>query len=88
MLVCRNSEGKLAGSVLTQDRAVTNMVALAGVTLQQAVTMATWNPARLLGVENSKGCIRPGADADLVLLHQNGSIGGVMKRGRANFFDG
>ncbi len=88
LLVCRNSEGKLAGSVLTQDRAVTNMVALAGVTLQQAVTMATWNPARLLGVENSKGCIRPGADADLVLLHQNGSIGGVMKRGRANFFDG
>jgi N-acetylglucosamine-6-phosphate deacetylase len=83
-LVCRNAEGKLAGSVLTQDRAVRNMAAFTGASLREAVTMATWNPARLLGVENRKGCLRPGADADVVVLEPDGTVAGVMARGHGN----
>ena len=82
---CRNREGALAGSVLTQDRAVRNMVAMAGVTLQEAVRMASYNPARLLGVEQRKGWLREGADADLVLLNPDGSVAGAMVGGRGNF---
>lgn len=82
---CRNREGALAGSVLTQDRAVRNMVQMAGVTLRDAVRMASYNPARLLGVEQRKGWLREGADADLVLLNPNGSVAGAMVRGYANF---
>jgi N-acetylglucosamine-6-phosphate deacetylase len=82
---CRNREGVLAGSVLTQDRAVRNMVSMAGVTLQDAVRMASYNPARLLGVERRKGWLREGADADLVVLDPNGSVAGVMTQGQASF---
>ena len=82
---CRTREGVLAGSVLTQDRAVRNMVAMAGVTLQDAVRMASYNPARLLGIEARKGVLREGADADLVILHPDGKLYGVMAQGRANF---
>ena len=80
---CRNAEGKLAGSVLTQDRAVQNMVAFTGVTLCEAVRMASLNPAQLLGLEHRKGCLQPGADADLVVLEPNGMVAGVMARGAA-----
>ena len=86
LLACRNREGKLAGSVLTQDLAVGNMVAFTGITLCEAVRMASWNPARLLGLEDRKGCLRPGADADVVVLEPDGTVSGSMVRGVANFF--
>jgi len=82
---CRNREGVLAGSVLTQDRAVRNMVSMAGVLLQDAVRMASYNPARLLGVEQRKGWLREGADADLVVMEPNGSVAGTMVGGHATF---
>jgi N-acetylglucosamine-6-phosphate deacetylase len=78
--VCRNREGKLAGSTLTLDRAVRNIVAL-GVPLASAVRMATLNPARLLGLEGKKGALVSGADADLVLLDSSLQVSGVMTRG-------
>jgi N-acetylglucosamine-6-phosphate deacetylase len=82
---CRNREGALAGSVLTQDRAVRNMVSMTGVSLQDAVRMASYNPACLLGLEQRKGWLREGADADLALLNPDGSVAGAMVRGRAGF---
>ena len=78
--VSRNSEGRLAGSTLTLDRAVRNVVAL-GVPLNAAVQMATLNPARLLGMEGRKGALVPGADADIVLLDPELRVTGVMTRG-------
>lgn len=78
--VCRNSEGKLAGSTLTLDLAVRNMVAL-GVPLADAVSMATVLPARRLGLAGKKGIIAVGADADLVILTPDLRITGVMTRG-------
>ncbi len=78
--VCRNAEGKLAGSMLTLDRALRNVVAL-GVPLGDAVRMLTLNPARLLGLERTKGMLAPGADADVVLLDTDLNVAGVMARG-------
>ncbi len=78
--VCRNAEGRLAGSTLTLDRAVRTMTGL-GVSLKDAVQMATLNPARILNLQEKKGVIAPGADADLVLLDANLSLAGVMTRG-------
>jgi len=79
--VCRNVEGKLAGSTLTLDRALRHMAGL-GVPLADAVRMLTLNPARFLGLQKKKGVIAPGADADLVLLDAelritNVFVGGV-----------
>jgi N-acetylglucosamine-6-phosphate deacetylase len=78
--VCRNSEGKLAGSTLTLDRALRNIVAL-GVPLPDALRMLTLNPARLLGLEESKGVLRSGGDADIVLLDEHLRVRSVWARG-------
>jgi N-acetylglucosamine-6-phosphate deacetylase len=78
--ICRNSEGKLAGSTLTLDRALRNIVSL-GIPLSDAVRMATLNPATLLGIEFKKGALRPGADADIVLLDERLQLTNVWVRG-------
>ena len=78
--VCRNAEGKLAGSTLTLDRAVRHAVNL-GVSLSDAVRMATLNPATVLGLEARKGILAAGADADLVLLDAQLRVAGAMTRG-------
>ncbi len=67
-------QGKLAGSVLTLDRAVRNVMSFAGWSLQQSLRLATWNPARLLGIAGRKGTIASGADADLVILTPTGEV--------------
>ena len=78
--VCRNSEGKLAGSTLTLDRALRNVIAL-GIPFMDAVRMLTANPAKLLGIEFKKGALRAGADADIVLLDENLQVTNVWTRG-------
>jgi N-acetylglucosamine-6-phosphate deacetylase len=78
--VARNAEGKLAGSTLTLDRALRNMVAL-GVPLPSALRMVTANPARQIGLGTRKGVLAPGADADLVFLDDKLEVSGVLTRG-------
>lgn len=80
--VSRNREGKLAGSTLTLDRAVQHMVRL-GVPTIEAIRMATYNPARRVGMESRKGVLAPGADADLILLSPELKIANVFVRGAA-----
>ena len=81
--VCRNSEGKLAGSALTLDRSLRNIVKL-GIPLGDALRMLTLNPAKLLGIEFKKGSLRPGADADILILERTLHITQVYTRGIAN----
>jgi N-acetylglucosamine-6-phosphate deacetylase len=78
--VCRNAEGTLAGSTLTLDRALRNIVAL-GTPLPDAVRMLTLNPATLLGIEFKKGSLRAGADADVLLLDEELHVTNVWARG-------
>jgi len=78
--VCRNAEGVLAGSTLTLDRALRNIVAL-GASLPDAVRMLTLNPASLLGIEFKKGSLRVGADADILLLDEGLHVTNVWMRG-------
>jgi N-acetylglucosamine-6-phosphate deacetylase len=80
--VCRNSEGKLAGSTLTLDRALRNVVAL-GKSFEDTTRMLTLNPAGLLGVEFKKGALRVGADADVLLMDEAMQLAGVWVRGVA-----
>jgi N-acetylglucosamine-6-phosphate deacetylase len=66
--------GRLAGSVLTLDRAVRNVMSFADWRLEHAVTLATLNPARLLGLTHERGMIAPGRRADLVALTAEGKV--------------
>jgi N-acetylglucosamine-6-phosphate deacetylase len=63
---CRLADGQLAGSVLTMDRAVRELVAL-GASTPEAVHAATAAPARLLG-RPELGTLAPGARADVTVL--------------------
>lgn len=78
----RLEDGALAGSVLTMDRAVRNMVNLVGVDLPTAVAMATLNPARLHGLADRKGRLTVGLDADLVLLDRKLEVLATVVEGR------
>ena len=78
--ICRNADGRLAGSTLTLDRALRNVVAL-GTSVADALRMLTLNPATLLGIEFKKGALRTGADADIVLLDEGLRVTQVWTRG-------
>ena len=69
----RLPDGTLAGSALTMDRAVCNVVELLSIPFQDAIRMATETPAAILGM-TGKGKIVPGADADLTVLTPDGVI--------------
>jgi N-acetylglucosamine-6-phosphate deacetylase len=68
--VCRDKEGRLAGSTLTQDRALRNLLNWTGLRLSDALLSLTANPAEALSLEE-RGQIAPGALADLTLLDTN-----------------
>jgi N-acetylglucosamine-6-phosphate deacetylase len=63
--------GRLAGSVLTMDAAVRNVMRFAGWDLRTSLRLASANPARVAGL-SGRGEIAPGSDADLVVLNANG----------------
>ena len=59
------AHGKLAGSILTMDRAVGNAMKFGHLSFQDGIRLATLNPACVLGIEERKGMLKPGADADI-----------------------
>ena len=77
----RMSDGSLAGSILTLDRAVRNIVTFTGIKWSEAISMATQVPARIAGVELRKGRVAPGADADLLALDSRGCVKRTWVRG-------
>ena len=64
----RLADGTLAGSILSLDAALRNLIAYTGCSFRDALHTVTMTPARLLGLEDGRGRIGPGAMADLVLL--------------------
>lgn len=66
----RLTNGSIAGSVLTMNRALKNMAKNSGLPLWEVVRMTSFNAARLLGLA-TKGAIEVGKDADMVLLDKD-----------------
>ena len=75
------SDGTRAGSTLTQDAALRNLLAFTGRSLEEILPLLTENPARLIGVFDRKGSIADGKDADLVILDQDNRVADVFLRG-------
>lgn len=71
-----------AGSVCTADRAVRTMYKQAEVNLVDAVRMMTLNPAKILKVDDIKGSIAAGKDADLIIFDDSINIEAVYVGGR------
>ena len=71
-----------AGSVATTDRLVRTMVELAGVSVADAVKMASTTSARLLGVYPRKGSIAAGKGPDIVIFDSNINVEKVIVSGK------
>ena len=76
----RIASGNLAGSTLTMERAIRNMMAATGRSLQAVLPMATRVPAQALGLTR-KGSIGAGMDADMVALDVAGNVAMTMVGG-------
>ncbi len=64
--VTLRGQPRLAGSALRMDRGVENLMRIAGLTLQEALTMAARNPARLGRIEHRQRGLQPGERADVI----------------------
>ena len=75
-------DGTLAGSVLTLDKAVKNIYNNSDYPLNEVVRMATYNGAKHCHVEDHKGLIKEGYDADLILFNEDIEIQKVFVNGK------
>ena len=77
-----NSEGKLAGSSITQIDAVKNAYQKCNIPLNQALAMASRYPAEYLGIENHLGSLKPGYRANLVHFDSNFKVHNAWVSGK------
>lgn len=82
--IARIKEGNLAGSTLTLDTALKNMVKI-GFKIESVIKFLTENPAKAVGLEGRKGFIRNGYDADIVLLDSELNVVKTFVGGKAVF---
>ena len=78
-------DGTLAGSILRLGDAVRNVVGFTGCSLEDAIEMASINPAKQLNVFNRKGTIAVGKDADIVILDEHLNVKMTFCRGALAF---
>jgi N-acetylglucosamine-6-phosphate deacetylase len=71
-----------AGSTTLLNKMMPIVVEQVGVPLAEAMRMASLTPARVIGVDDRKGSIEPGKDADIVVFDDNFDTHRVMIGGR------
>ena len=82
--LCRLEDGTIAGSVLHLNKGVWNVYTNSKIPLNECVNCASLNPATTLGIQDKKGSIAVGKDADIVILDNEFNvrktiIGGTIK---------
>ncbi|MBQ7499435.1 MAG: N-acetylglucosamine-6-phosphate deacetylase [Clostridia bacterium] len=81
---CRLADGTIAGSVLRLNQAVKNLRDNTSLPFYKAVACASLNPARVIHMDDKKGSLLPGRDADIIITDDDFNIkktiiGGVVK---------
>lgn len=74
----RYLDGTLIGSSMSLLDIALNFMKYTGCSISEAMQTVTYNPAKLLGLENIKGDIKPYADADLLILNEDYSLNSVV----------
>lgn len=78
----RLESGALAGSILTMDKAVQNVFKNTNLPLHEVIKMASYNGAKFIGVDDTKGKIALNYDADLLILDENLQVENVYIEGK------
>ena len=81
----RLADGTLAGSILTMERALQNLCAATGRSLEELWVTSSLNAARAIGVSSRKGSLETGKDADLVLLDDTFQVDLTVAQGEIVF---
>ena len=76
------ANGAIAGSTLTMDRGVRNLMQFTGAELGAAVGAASWNPARMLGKDDEWGALEAGRPANVAVLSATGEVLEMFVQGR------
>ena len=80
--VCKLADhSSLAGSLATMDKLVWTMVKKANIPLEDAVRMASETPAKIIGIDDRKGTLQKGKDADIVILDKDTNVRCVFSYG-------
>ena len=77
----RYHDGTLIGTALGLSEILKRFMKFTGVSLQEALKTVTLNPAKLLGIDDHKGYIKKGYDADIVLLNSDQSAAATLVAG-------
>mgnify|MGYP000011625563 CR=1 FL=1 len=80
--ISRLPDGTIAGSTLTLDRAIKNTVEYLRVPLPDAVRMATFVPAEVLGISHKMGAIKEGYNADITVLNKDLTVAMTLVDGK------
>ena len=75
-------DGTLIGSTMSLLEIAFKFKEFTGCTLAEAINTVSKNPARLLGLDDKKGCISVGADADLVILNEDNTVNSTVINGK------
>jgi N-acetylglucosamine-6-phosphate deacetylase len=81
----RLEDGTLAGSVLTMDQALRNMLKFTDLELPEVVKMMSLNPAKLLNMDYKIGQIKKGLESDLVILNKELKVKEVLIKGESKY---
>ena len=78
-------DGTMAGSEWPLNHGIHNLIDLVGISLPNAIRMATLTPATIIGADSYKGSIEPGKDADLVVIDEKMQVHLTMVEGEVVF---
>ncbi len=81
----RIASGGLAGTRMGLDDALRNFIAHTGIPLYQAAAMVSRNPAQVLGIQDRKGSVKIGMDADITVLDKDLSVAMTLLEGRTAY---
>ncbi|PTJ92228.1 N-acetylglucosamine-6-phosphate deacetylase [Staphylococcus simulans] len=82
----RLKTGSLAGSILRMNQGLKNLLDFTGDTLENAWRTTSLNQAKALKIDNQKGSIKPGKDADLILVDEDINVLTAIKKGKIHSF--
>lgn len=82
--IARTLDGALAGSTLTLDCALKNLMTICNIPLEDAIINATEAPAKEVGIFNDCGSIDVGKRADILFIDRNAfEINAILKNGES-----
>jgi len=81
----RLQDGTLAGSVLTLNKAVKNMLVHSELEIYEAVAMASLVPAKVINIDNKKGSLEIGCDADIIIFDEDIDVSFTIVEGEIVF---